>query len=227
MKLAPLLVLAIAIPTWVVEGQMTYNSLSVFWISANFKYSQCPFQNRKRSRRMHIPAYNAHKPQSSPRQSSPRDNPCSHSPRPDSRSPMSHPHSASTGFHLGRVSRRRYCAGGQRLWRRDAAPIAPLRRRDAGPRLGRGDGLRCAWRRLDVLLWMDRQSKGCHGRRFSITLVVDLEGFALRRGDLWGGLGMMLCLVMRSRRRVRFGGGKRLLDGHGTKSERLVEVVGR
>lgn len=54
----------------------------------------------------------------------------------------------------------------------------------------------------------------CHGRHILFTLVVDLKGFALRRGDLGSGLGMMLCLVMRSRGRVRFGGGKRLLDGH-------------
>lgn len=180
MKLAPLLVLAIAIPTCVVEGQITYASLSALSISTNARYFRLLFRERIRSPRMHIPAYNAHKPQSSPHQSSPLDNPCPHSPKTDSHSPMSHQHSASRGFHPDRVSGRRYCAGGQRLGRQDAAPIAPLRRRDAGPRLGRDGGLRLFWRRLAVLIRMDCQSNGCHGRRVSVTLVVDLEGFALR-----------------------------------------------
>ena len=154
MKLAPLLVLAIAIPTCVVEGQITYNSISRLALSTKCQLLPMPlFKTALESRRnAHIPAYNAHKLQSCPRQSSPRDNPCPHSPKTDSRSPVFHLHSASTGFRLGRVSGRRYCAGGQRLGRRDAAPIAPLRRRDARPKLGRDGGLRCFWRRLGVLI---------------------------------------------------------------------------
>ena len=48
------------------------------------------------------------------------------------------------------------------------------------------------------------------------ALVMDLESFVLRRGNARGGVGMMLCLLMRMGLRV-FVRGKRLLNCHGAR----------
>lgn len=150
MKLAPFLVLAIATPTWVVEGQITWRSCQLFRSPQAPSTPSLLARSLLRNHKTHIPACNAHNSQNSPLQSSPRDTSSAHQPSTDSHPPGCLRHLSNTDSLPDPVSQRRYCARDQRLWRRDSAPILRPRRRGASPRLGPGGGQRyfCLRRRV-------------------------------------------------------------------------------